>query len=398
MLGLFSAAPAHDFKLCSSTDHAKFTSVTLAPDPPVHGQDLVVTLNGTPDIDVSAGKVIVGVTVYGIPVPGTPTYDICKDVGLTCPIKAGTAITPKVSYGINSKVPAGIDATVKLTIEDGSGTEISCVSLDAKISGSNMLSDVEGELSHLNPFASRRLTGGWAEQAEFGPSSRAHRLAAFALKELQSASDDESFKGAALDRVTEYRTQVVSGTNHEIVAKVGAGSLTLRIYEQVWTNALQVTSATLSAPVSDVSMAVVTTPLISDEPLALDAAKFSALEQVEEKVEAKPEVKAEVKPPLSALAKLLQAPQGSAEAELKAQLAEAYAEQPDWHALFDAWRAQHKKPPYPSAAEEGRRFAAFKQSVLRLQAAGGKAPGGAALANEHSDKTLDELKSFAHFA
>jgi len=56
-------------------------------------------------------------------------------------------------------------------------------------------------------------------------------------------------------------------------------------------------------------------------------------------------------------------------------------------------------PPYANPAEEGRRFAAFKATVLRLQGGkgGGRQPTDA-LADEHADKTLDEMRTFAHFA
>ena len=70
----------------------------------------------------------------------------------------------------------------------------------------------------------------------------------------------------------------------------------------------------------------------------------------------------------------------------------AYDEQPEWGRLFGAWREQAKKPAYATAAEEGRRFANFKQAILRLDASKG------AKADEHSDKSADELRSFAHFA
>merc|ERR1719247_2955368 len=84
-----------------------------------------------------------------------------------------------------------------------------------------------------------------------------------------------------LDHVTAWRTQVVSGKNNEIVAATSAGELTLKVYEQPWTHTLQVTSATISHPVSDISMAIITTTLVDEdlEPLSLDGDSFYAAEE-----------------------------------------------------------------------------------------------------------------------
>ena len=56
-------------------------------------------------------------------------------------------------------------------------------------------------------------------------------------------------------------------------------------------------------------------------------------------------------------------------------------------------------PAYADPVEEGRRFAAFKATVLRLQGGkgGGRQPTGA-VADEHADKMLDEMRTLAHFA
>ena len=56
-------------------------------------------------------------------------------------------------------------------------------------------------------------------------------------------------------------------------------------------------------------------------------------------------------------------------------------------------------PPYAGPVEEGRRFAAFNATVLRLQGGkwGGRQPTDA-LADEHADKTPDEMRTLAHFA
>ena len=87
----------------------------------------------------------------------------------------------------------------------------------------------------------------------------------------------------------------MAGTNHELAfdiitsgtsdissggrATPRAGTVTLKIFEQPWTNTLSVTSARLSYSVSPISFAITTTDLaIPDGGLALDARTFATLD------------------------------------------------------------------------------------------------------------------------
>ena len=125
----------------------------------------------------------------------------------------------------------------------------------------------------------------------------------------------------------------------------------------------------------------------------------------------------------SALAKLLASPSPAAPTptaeQQKALLQAAYAEQPAWASLFSAWRRQqacqpqhgassgapqqacpatYVPPAYATPVEEGRRFNAFRASMLRLQGGKGGRQPTEPLADRHADKTLDEMRTFAHFA
>lgn len=251
---------------------------------------------------------------YGIPVPDTPTFNLCeggsRGAGLSCPTTANQPILAKVNYGVSKLVPPGIDATIKLTMLDGASATFGCVTFDVKVSEasssrgtlSSMEHSVESELSHLNPFAASRKL----ETAELATAA---------------AASVEAREAAAKEAV---------------------------------------------APALEAARAKAAAMLAS--PASKDAA------------------------PPSALAKLLRAPAGATEAEQREMLKAAYAEQPEWGRLFGAWREQVKKPAYATAAEEGRRFANFKQAILRLDASKG------AKADEHADKSADELRTFAHFA
>lgn len=214
-----------------------------------------------PDVALTAGSVDVVVSVFGVPIPGAPTYDLCTKVGLTCPIAPGAAVTAIVDYGVSKLVPAGIGATIKVSFKDGSAAEVGCITFDVTVSDSS------------KPF---------------------------------------------LDSVEDF-----------------------------WPS------------------------------------HGSRKEQVE--------------PAPSALTKLLSSPATASAAELAGQLQTAYKEQPQWAGLFQAWRAQQQaKLPYSSPAEEGRRFAAFKANIFRLDGMRGQMPPP--IADKHSDKTADELRTLGHFA
>ena len=123
------------FKTCVSADHMHLSDLTLSPDPPVHGEHVSLKITSTPDIAITAGTVTVAVTVFGIPVPGAPTYDLCTEVGFRCPLAPAKPVAASVDYRVSPHVPPGIDATISLQIKDGDGAEIGCASFDVKVGG-----------------------------------------------------------------------------------------------------------------------------------------------------------------------------------------------------------------------------------------------------------------------
>ena len=123
------------FKTCVSADHMHLSDLTLSPDPPVHGEHVSLKITSTPDIAITAGTVTVAVTVFGIPVPGAPTYDLCTEVGFHCPLAPAKPVAASVDYRVSPHVPPGIDATISLQIKDGDGAEIGCASFDVKVGG-----------------------------------------------------------------------------------------------------------------------------------------------------------------------------------------------------------------------------------------------------------------------
>ena len=155
MLASLLVLASTPFKTCVSPDHAHLSDLSLSPDPPVHGERVSLKITTTPDIAVTGGSVTVVVTVFGIPVPGTPTYDLCTEVGVSCPLAPGKPVAASVEYGVSSHVPPGIDATISLQIKDGDGTEIGCATFEVKVSGG----EGEGLLGSVERSEARRKLG-----------------------------------------------------------------------------------------------------------------------------------------------------------------------------------------------------------------------------------------------
>jgi C1A family cysteine protease len=144
LLVLAAFANAHDFTKCSGvTDKLGITAVDLTPDPPVPGQDLKVQITATPTEAITAGTTSLDIKAFGVKIASL-NFDLCKDMGLSCPIAAGKQIVGAVSYTIPSAAPAGITAEADATIKDGAGNELSCFTLSVKLGSKNSLRATAG--------------------------------------------------------------------------------------------------------------------------------------------------------------------------------------------------------------------------------------------------------------
>jgi len=104
-----------------------------------------------------------------------------------------------------------------------------------------------------------------------GPGSRADSLAAFAVEALKGQANDITLAELQFDKVKHAEQQVVAGINYRITAAMQPhGVMALTVFEQSWTNTLEISSATLTP--SDVSFAAVN--LVPDAHVALDSKAF----------------------------------------------------------------------------------------------------------------------------
>jgi hypothetical protein len=175
LVALFSrSVTGHAFKQCGSADHLHISTLTLTPDKPIPGQNLEVEFSGTTDESVAAGSVALKVSVLGITI-ATISFDICKDLGITCPVNG--AFTAKINYEIPSAAPAGIQASAKVEVTDGSGAELDCIDIGITI-GKAQEEKVMVELNHeeaMEAFES------WRQEynKDFSPAEYVTRMKIF---------------------------------------------------------------------------------------------------------------------------------------------------------------------------------------------------------------------------
>ena len=99
-----------------------------------------------------------------------------------------------------------------------------------------------------HPPSSPALAGGWVEQTELGNTSRYHHIVTVAMEALE---EEASLDDAVVRHVTTARTQVVAGTSYAIEAELEAAdgstrTLSLQVYEQSWSDTLELRAATLT--------------------------------------------------------------------------------------------------------------------------------------------------------
>jgi hypothetical protein len=187
----------HDFKQCATPiDKLGVTAVDVAPDSPIPGQNLTVTFTATPTQDVVAGDVYtITVKVFGVAL-GHVDFDFCKDLGVTCPVKAGTAnVKFSAVYLVPKAAPSGVPLTAEFTAKNA-GTVYSCIDVDVTMGKPPSASPV---LLRGFPVARRSADAATCLHHEDKPSNKCYEACgegAFVVKGLDTA-------GACPDQYTE---------------------------------------------------------------------------------------------------------------------------------------------------------------------------------------------------
>jgi hypothetical protein len=135
LLAAATPAASHDFKSCPGAKGTfAVTKIDLSPDPPIHGQDLTVTFSGTNQQDIAAAdkaKVELSVKVFGTKIASIG-FDVCSQLGVTCPLKKGEPFVGKITYGVPAAAPPHITVDIEAEFTDTSG-DLDCYTLGTKI-------------------------------------------------------------------------------------------------------------------------------------------------------------------------------------------------------------------------------------------------------------------------
>merc|ERR1712188_100763 len=107
-----------------------FAACAYAHDSPIPGQNLTVTFTAAPKQDIVSGdKLTITVKVFGVAL-GHVDFDSCSELGITCPVKAGTSSTLKATYLVPKAAPGGVPLTAEFTAKNAASTQYSCVDVD----------------------------------------------------------------------------------------------------------------------------------------------------------------------------------------------------------------------------------------------------------------------------
>lgn len=124
------ATLAHTFQVCNNDNLLGVDSIHLTPDPPLTGENLTVTLEGTTQQEIGTDTTLeLSLHSLGIPL-AQETFNFCRDFGLSCPMASNTSYHAALSYPIPSEVPSGL--TVKAEIQT-SPASLGCFTLSTKL-------------------------------------------------------------------------------------------------------------------------------------------------------------------------------------------------------------------------------------------------------------------------
>ncbi|ESQ45956.1 hypothetical protein EUTSA_v10010794mg [Eutrema salsugineum] len=128
-LFLLPSLLATSFRSCDKRlDPVKVKGVEISPDPVVSGKPATFKISGSTDEDISGGKVVISVSFVGVHIH-TETHDLCNET--SCPIAPGSFVLSH-SQTLPVFTPPGT-YTLKMTMNDKNGKQLSCISFKFKI-------------------------------------------------------------------------------------------------------------------------------------------------------------------------------------------------------------------------------------------------------------------------
>lgn len=203
---LLALARAHDFKPCG-TENLGVTAVTVDPDSPIPGQNLTVSFAIAPKQDIVDGDTFtITVKVFGVAL-GHVDFNTCKDLGITCPLKAGTSATIKAVYPVPKAAPSGIPLTAEFTAKTAAAAQYSCVDVQVTMGKPpGRRSEVEPMEPSFESYLMQLL-----ELAETDPEALAKDLRESAFATIAPVMNEQALAGINMSATNGIPTVVAHG-------------------------------------------------------------------------------------------------------------------------------------------------------------------------------------------
>jgi cathepsin F len=119
------AVQANTPSKCSTTDYLGITDISFNPTTIKSGSSLTTTVTGKPTKTINSGTLKTQILYSGINVK-TTTYNLCTQLGITCPLESGVAIKASITETVSSTIT--FTGTLQIITYDESNIQISCVS------------------------------------------------------------------------------------------------------------------------------------------------------------------------------------------------------------------------------------------------------------------------------
>ncbi|GMH94995.1 hypothetical protein TrST_g1538 [Triparma strigata] len=145
LAAIASTASAASFSVCSGkTDGLGVSSVTFSPDPPTVGS-LTIKVAATPTVEVTDGATMSFAIKYGALTIKTVEKDFCNDLGVSCPVAAGSSVNAEVEIDVTT---GGVTVTAEGTTTNGDGSFVSCLDIPISVSSALSLTELPLTISH----------------------------------------------------------------------------------------------------------------------------------------------------------------------------------------------------------------------------------------------------------
>jgi C1A family cysteine protease len=171
---LIASACGHSFTSCATNNQLGISRVDLSPDPPQAGKNLTVTVFGKPQTDFTDVTLTLDVKALGIKIADM-SFDMCRDLHVTCPLKADQDYQASITYSIPPQAPRGINIDAHMMGHSVDNSVVGCVDVATTIGES----DTETQVTDTHQTNLEYLFSAWRLQYGHHFATTTHYMKAF---------------------------------------------------------------------------------------------------------------------------------------------------------------------------------------------------------------------------